>query len=124
MAMIEPQTIFELIQEHARLCSRPRCCVRDQRLVTYFNEPMTQIVARPFVFCDPPPPPDPPGPNHHGVSVHFGRGTSEHGYFFPNQYVKTFCGQFQITIVSSCQCGSPGMHLSLMEAACSEYNKI
>lgn len=124
MAMIEPQSLFELIQEHARRCSRHRCFVRDQRLVTFFNEPMTKIVATPFVFVDPPRSPPPPGPNHHGISVSFTRGTTEHGYFFAEQYIKTFSSQFQINIMASCQCESPGMHLSLMEAACTEYNKI
>lgn len=123
MATIEPQTLFELIQEHARRCSRHRCFVRDQRLVTFFNEPMGKVVARPFVLVDPPPPPE-LGPQHHGVSVSFGRGASQNGYYFADQYVKTFCSQFEVSIVASCQCGAPGMHLSLMEAACTEYNKF
>lgn len=114
----------ELAQLHLGSCSFPRCCVRDNRTLWYFNAPKPQIEVQHFVFSNRPKEPAPPGPMHHGVVVGLSRGFTRCAYSFPGAYINTSTDKFETCVTASCECDNPGLHLCLLEAACCEYNKL
>lgn len=124
MDMINAASLWELTQLHSAQCSLPRCCVRDNRAISYFHCPKTQIQPHYFVFSNRPPEPEPPAPFHHGVVINIVRGFSRHAYTYPLAYVTTTADKYDISVTATCECEQPGMHLCLLDAACCEYNKL
>lgn len=116
-------SLFELTHRHAANCQQPRCCVRDNRIVRFFDEPQPQLVVQNFVMTNRPPEEGPPAPRHHGVVVSVCQGVSRNAYVYNSYYIQTYAESFDHAISAACQCDRPGLHFCLLDAACAEYNK-